>query len=163
MTYLIEKSQCTILFGQITDLLDGPDTAAHRVDTLKSNDLGRFLRILFEFSLQIQEIVMLENDTFSTRVTHALDHRSMVHGIGEEDTTRKFSTEGRQSGIIGDVARRENQTSFFAMQGCDFFFQSQMHRTITSNIPGTTRTMTIFIQGTTAKSKLSSVEELVFE
>jgi len=38
-----------------------------------------------------------------------------------------------------------------------------MHRTITSNIPGTTRTMTIFIQGTTAKSKLSSVEELVFE
>ena len=43
------------------------------------------------------------------RVTHALDHRSMVHGIGEQNTTGKFSTEGRQSGIIGDVARRENQ------------------------------------------------------
>ena len=98
MTYLIEKSQCTILFGQITDLLDGPDTAAHRVDTLKSNDLGRFLRILFEFSLQIQEIIILGNDTFSTRVTHVLDHGSMVHGIGEQDTGRKFSTEGGQGG-----------------------------------------------------------------
>jgi len=94
------------------------------------------------------------------RATHALDHGSMVHAIGEQDTTRKFSTEGQQSGIIGDVAKRENRTSFFAMKSS---FQSQTHRTVTSTIPGTTCSMTIFIQSTTAKSKLGSMEELAFE
>jgi len=88
------------LLSQIADLLDGSNTAARKVSALKSDDLVRFLRILFEFSLQIQEIVILGNDTFSTRVTHALDHGSMVHGIREKDTRRKFSTEGRQGGTL---------------------------------------------------------------
>jgi len=69
-------------------------------------------------------------------------------------------TQGRQSGIIGNVARREDQTSFFGMKSCDFCFQSQMHPTITSNIPGTTRSMTIVIKSTTAESKSSSMQEL---
>ena len=98
VTHLVEKSRCTIFLSQIADLLDGSNTATHKVNVLKSDDLVRFLRILFEFSLQIQEIIILGNNTFSTRVTHALDHGSMVHGIGEQDTRRKFSIEGRQGG-----------------------------------------------------------------
>jgi len=35
-------------------LLDGSDAAAYGADTLKNNNLGCFLQILFEFSLQIQ-------------------------------------------------------------------------------------------------------------
>jgi len=98
--YLIEKSQCTRLLSQIADLLDRSNTVTHKVNVLKSDDLVCFLWILFEFSLQIQEIIILGNDTFSTRVTHALDHRSIVHGIGGQDTRRKFSTEGGQDGSL---------------------------------------------------------------
>jgi len=72
-------------------------------------------------------------------------------------------TEGRQSGIIGDVARRENQTSFFAMKSFDFCLRSQMHHAITRHILGTTCSMTIIIHSTTAKLQLSSMEELAFE
>ena len=58
VTHLVEKSRCTILLSQIADLLDGSNTATHKVNVLKSDDLVRFLRILFEFSLQIQELEM---------------------------------------------------------------------------------------------------------
>ena len=54
VTHLIEKDQCTILLSQIMGLLDGSDAAAYGADTLKNNNLGCFLQILFEFSLQIQ-------------------------------------------------------------------------------------------------------------
>ena len=100
MIYLIEKSQCTRLLSQIADLLDRSNTVTHKVNVLKSDDLVCFLWILFEFSLQIQEIIILGNDTFSTRVTYALDHRNIVHGIRGQDTRRKFSTEGGQDGSL---------------------------------------------------------------
>jgi len=100
VTHLAEKSRCTILLSQIAGLLDGSNTAAHRFNALKSDNLVRFLRMLFKFRLQIQEIIILGNDTFSTRVTHTLDHGSMVHGIGEQDTRRKFSIEGREGGTL---------------------------------------------------------------
>jgi len=56
--HLVEKSQCTRLLSQIADLLDRFNTATYKVNVLKSNDLVRFLRILFEFSFQIQELEM---------------------------------------------------------------------------------------------------------
>ena len=83
MTHLAEKSRCTILLSQIAGLLDGSNTAAHRFNALKSDNLVRFLRMLFKFRLQIQEIIILGNDTFSTRVTHTLDHGSMENKIQE--------------------------------------------------------------------------------
>ena len=36
---------------------------------------------------------MLEQNTFSTRVAHSLDHRGVVHSVGEEDATGEFGTE----------------------------------------------------------------------
>jgi hypothetical protein len=47
---------------------------------------------------------MLEDDALGTRVTHALNHGSMVHGIGEVDTTRELGTECGQGGVVGHVA-----------------------------------------------------------
>ena len=98
--HLVKKSWHTILLSQIADLIDRSNTDAYKVNALKSNDLVHFLWILFGFSLQIQEIVILGNDTFSTRVMHVLDHGNMVHGIGEQDTRRKFSTKSRQGSTL---------------------------------------------------------------
>jgi len=100
MTHLAEKSRYTILLSQIAGLLDGSNTAAHRFNALKSDNLVHFLWMLFKFRLQIQEIIILGNDIFSTRVTYTLDHGSMVHGIGEQDTRRKFSIEGREGSTL---------------------------------------------------------------
>jgi hypothetical protein len=80
-SYLVQESKSAVLLCQITDFLDRADTTAHGVNTFESDDFGCLLKVLFEFSFQILEVVMLEENPFSTRVTHSLDHGSVIHGV----------------------------------------------------------------------------------
>lgn len=102
---------------------------------------------------------MLEQNTFGTRVTHSLNHRGVVHSVGEKDTTRELGTECRESGIIGDVAGREDESSVLSMEVCEFLFERQMHSTVAGDVTGATSTMTILVKSTTGSgTEMNKVE-----
>ena len=92
---------------------------------------------------------MLEQDAFSTRVTHSLDHRGVVHSVGEVDAAGEFGTECRESSIVCDIAGGEDEGGFLSMEICKFLLERQMHSTVASNVPGTASTMTVLVKGTT--------------
>lgn len=113
---LVEESDGTVLVGEIADLLDGSNRSAHGVDRLESNDLGavrrssrlalpalerrgranysRLKRQLLELILEVDEVVVLPDHLLRARVTDALDHGGVVALVGEDDTSREFSSEG---------------------------------------------------------------------
>jgi hypothetical protein len=104
ITYLVKESYSTILFGQIANLRNGTDTAAHRVNGLESDDLGRVLRNLLELGFEVGEVVVLEDHFLGAGVTDALDHARMVHLVGKDDAAGKLGTERGQGGVVCDVA-----------------------------------------------------------
>lgn len=80
-TDLIKECQCTILLCQVTDFRNRPNTSAHGVNTLKRNDFRRLLRVFGEFQLKILQVVVLENLSLRTRMSHALDHGRVIHVV----------------------------------------------------------------------------------
>ena len=91
---------------------------------------------------------MLEENPFSTRVTHALDHRSVIHGVREKDTTGKLGTESGECSVICDVAGRKDECCGFPVKVCEFLFERKMNSTVSCYITGTTSAMTVFVEST---------------
>ena len=89
---------------------------------------------------------MLEEHTFGRRMAHALDHRGVVHGVREENTTGKFGTKGRQSSIVGDIAGRENESSILSVEIGKLLFEGQMHGAISGNVASAASTVTVFVE-----------------
>jgi hypothetical protein len=146
--YLIQESKSAVLLCQITNFLDRADTTAHGVNTFESDDLGYLLRVLLEFGFQILEIVMLEENPFSTRVTHSLDHGSVIHGVRKEDTARELGTESREGSVVGYVARRKDKCRGFSVKVRKFLLERKMHSTVTGYITSTASAMTVFVEST---------------
>lgn len=99
---------------------------------------------------------MLENDALRSRVTHALDHGSMVHLVGENDTPGEFGAQGGERGVIGNVARGKDQSTVLAVESGELVLQGEMHGGIPSNVTGTTRAMTVRVQSATTSGHQSA-------
>lgn len=102
---------------------------------------------------------MLEQNAFGTRVAHSLDHRGVVHSVGEEDATRELGAECRESGIVGDVAGRKDESGVLSMEFCKFLLERQMHSTVAGDVTGASSTVTILVKSTTESgTEMSKVE-----
>lgn len=88
---------------------------------------------------------MFEYDLFGTRVTYTLYHRCMIHSIGEKDAIRELGAESGKSSVVGDVAGRKDERSVFAMKGCQFPFEGQVHYAISRYVASSTCASAIFV------------------
>lgn len=112
---LIQESESSVLFGKVANLRDRTNTATHGVDALEGDDLRCLLRVLRQLGFQILQVVVLENDSLCTGVSHTLNHRRMIHRVGEVDTSGQFGAQCSESSIVGNVARREDESSRLSM------------------------------------------------
>ena len=85
--------------------------------------LGVSLGYCLSFGFQILEIVMLEENPFSTRMTHPLDHGNVIHCVREKDTAGELGTESREGIVVGYVVRRKDKCCGFSMKICKFLFE----------------------------------------
>ena len=151
--YLVQESQGTVTFCQVANLLDRSNAAAHGIDRLESDNLGGFLGVLLELGFEVLEVVVLEDDLLGTRVTDTLDHRRVVHRVGEVDAAGEFRTECGQSSIVCDVAGRKDQSSLLAVEISELLLESQMHSTIAGNIASTASTVSVLVESPTEMRK----------
>lgn len=77
----VEEGDGAVFVGEVADLFDGSDGAAHAVDGFKGDDLGDFWREACQFGFKVDEVVMFEYHLLGARVSDSLDHRSVVHAI----------------------------------------------------------------------------------
>ena len=144
--YLVEERDRAVLLGEVADLLNVTDGTAHGVDTLKCDDLGRLLGVLGELLFKVCHVVVFEDNLACLRVADTLDHRRVVHTVGEDDATGHLAAERRECRIVGDVARAENERRGLAVERSEFLLESKMHLTVTSNVAGPTGTRAVFVE-----------------
>ena len=77
----IEKGDCAVFLGQVTDSFNWTDGTAHAVDGFEGYDFGNMGGEAGEFGLEVFEIVMFEDYFLCTGVPDTLDHRGMVQTV----------------------------------------------------------------------------------
>jgi len=142
----VVESDGAVLVGQVADFLDGGDTSAHRVDTLKRDELGSFLGHSSELGLEVRHVVVLPNDLFGARVTDTLNHRSVVQRVGEDDAAGELGADGSETSVVGDVTRGENEGCGLAVQRCDLIFEREVDGTVSSDVSRSSCTSSVLCQ-----------------
>ena len=102
--------------GEVADLVDRRDVAIHRVDRFERHDLGRRRIRRLQKLLEMAEVVVAEDLAHRARVADARDHRGVVIGVGIELAAGQHGAQRLQRGLVGDVARGEDQGRFLVVQ-----------------------------------------------
>lgn len=89
---------------------------------------------------------MLENDAFRSGVAHALDHRSVVHPVGKDNTAWEFSAQSGERCIVGDVTGREHQSAVLTMESGKLILEGEMHSGVPCDVTRTACTMAVDVQ-----------------
>ena len=77
---------------------------------------------------------------FSQRgLADALDHRIVVVGVGQDQAVRDQSCDGRDAGLVGDVARGEDQRRRLAVQVREFAFELNQRMVGAGDVAGAAR------------------------
>ena len=143
----IEESQGAVLVSKVANLLNRTNAAAHAVDTFESDDLGRLGGQRSELVLQINQVIVLENHLLRARVSNTLNHGGVVHAVTQNHTVREFAAQSCQSSIVGNVARREDEGTLLRVQLRNGLFQTNGMLVVARNVPSTTRTSSVHVQG----------------
>ena len=114
--HLIEIGHRAIAFGEIADGADLAEIAFHRIDGFEADDLRRVGRSRAQQLFQMRHVVVAIDPLLGARMAHAFDHRGVVQLVGEEHAARQQPRQRRQRRVVGDVARREQQRRFLAVQ-----------------------------------------------
>ena len=88
---------------------------------------------------------MLENDPLRAGVTHALNHGRMVHDVGEVDAPGELRAQSGEGGIVGDVARREDERGGLAVEGSKLGLEGEVHTGVTGDVPGATGAVAVSV------------------
>jgi hypothetical protein len=150
-TYLVEEGQGSVLVGEVTDLLDRSDGTAHRVDGLEGDDLGRLLGVSGELPLEVSHVVVLKDLLLRARVPDTLNHGGMVGRIGEVDAAGKLRAKSSEGGVVGDVARGEDESSFFAVEGGELVLEGKVDRGVSGDVSGTSSSGSVLGESTPSR------------
>ena len=78
--------------------------------------------------LEMGEVVVAEDLAHRARVADAGDHRGVVEGVGIELAARQHRAQGLQGGLVGDVARGEDERGFLAVQRGELALERHVQR-----------------------------------
>ena len=134
--HLVHVGHRAIALGEIADLRKRRDIAIHRIqafagDQLRTVGIGG-AKQLFE----MRDVVVTEHDPLTTRLADAFDHRIVVERVGQDQAVRNELCEGRNAGLVRDVAGREQQRRRLAVQIGKFLLELDQRMVGAGDIAG---------------------------
>ena len=75
---------------------------------------------------EIRRVVVAKDVLFGAAVADAGDHRGMVEGIRKHHHDYHFARQGGQGGVVGDVARSENQRRLAPVEISELALEQQV-------------------------------------
>jgi hypothetical protein len=114
--HLVEIGHRVIVLRELADTFERSDVAVHRIDALEQDQLRAAWRCARQQRREMPKIVMAPNVLGAAGGAHALDYRIVVVRIGQDQAVREEPGDGCDAGMVGDVARSENQRRLLAMQ-----------------------------------------------
>ena len=91
------------------------DVAVHGIDALEDDELGPVAGGAQQL-LEMGEVVVAEDRLLAAGLAHALDHRVVVEGVRQDQAVRDQPRDGRDAGLVRDVARGEDEGGLLAVQ-----------------------------------------------
>jgi hypothetical protein len=113
---LVEIGERAMAMGGVADRADRRDVAIHRIDRFEGHDLGRRRIGAGQQFLEMGHVIVAEDPAHGARVADAGDHRGVVQRIGIELAARQQGAQGLQGGLVGDIARGEDEGGFLEVQ-----------------------------------------------
>ena len=113
---LVEIGKRAVAMGDVADLADRRDVAVHRIDRFEGHDLGRRRIGAGQQLLEMGHVVVAEDPAHRAGMTDAGDHRGVVQRVGIELAARQQGAQGLQRGLVGDIARGEDEGGLLEMQ-----------------------------------------------
>ncbi len=106
----------TVALRKIADPIDGSHIAIHGIERLEDDELRPARLCGLEQFLQVIGIVMIEYPLFGTGLAHALDHRIVIPGVRKDQAVRHQFDQGRDTGFVRHIARREDECRILAVE-----------------------------------------------
>ncbi len=113
--HLVNIGHGAIALRQGGDFRDGRDIAAHRIEALEDDELRAIAGLDQQF-LEMREVIVAENLPLGARALHALDHRVVIGGVGEDQAVRKEIGDRRDRREIGNPSGGEDERRFLAVE-----------------------------------------------
>ena len=114
--HLVAIGHRAVFLGEIADRLDRRDVAVHRVEALEHDQLRPLARLRGEQLFEVLHVVVAPDLLFGAGLAHALDHRVVVPGVGEDQAVRQQLRDGRDAGLVRHVAGGEDERRLLAVQ-----------------------------------------------
>src|SRR5258708_15942516 len=140
--HLVQIGHRVIALCKVADRREWSDVAVHRIDALEHDQLRAAGRCAREQLLQVLQIVVAPNLPGTAGGTHSFDHRIMVECIGQDQAVRKQPRDRRDARVVGNIARRENECRFLAMQVGELGLQLYQRPICTRNVARSARART---------------------
>ncbi len=144
---LVQIGHRAVLVGKVADFLDGGDVAVHRIDRFEGDQLRRLGIGGRQLGFEVLQVIVLPDHPLAFRMADALDHRSVVPGIGETDEAGNLRTERAERGPVGHIARGEKQGRFLAVQIGEFLFEKHMVVVGAGDVAGAAGTGATLVDG----------------
>ena len=107
--HFVEIGHGAVLFGEIADRADRRDIGIHRIDALEHDQLRPRGAGFFQQLFEMREIVVAENLLLAAGLANAFDHGVVVEGVGQDQAIGQELGDGRDAGLVGDIARGEKR------------------------------------------------------
>ena len=89
--------------------------------------------------LEMRDVVVAEDLLLALRLAHALDHGIVVRGVRQDQAVRHQLGNGRNAGLVRDIARGEDQRRLLAVQVGEFALEVDQRVIGAGDIAGAAR------------------------
>ena len=114
--HFVDIGHGAVALGEIADRVHRRHVAVHGIEALEHDQL-RPLRIGgLEQLFEMAEIVMPPDLLLAAGLAHALDHGIVVERVRQDQAVRQQLGDGRDAGLVGDIAGGEHQRGRLAVQ-----------------------------------------------
>ncbi len=120
---LVDIGHGAVALGEIADLRQRRDVAVHRIKALAGDQLRPVGTGGAQQLLEMRHVVVAEHLALAAGLADAFDHRIVVELVRQDQAIRNQLGDGRNAGLVRDVARGEQQRGFLAVQIGQFLLQ----------------------------------------
>ena len=121
--HFIDIGHRAVALGEVADPGQRRDVAVHRIEALAGDQLRPVRTRRDQQFLQMRKVVVAEDLPLAAGLANAFDHRIVVERIRQDQAVRDQFCDGRDAGLVRDIARGEQQRGFLAVQVGEFLLE----------------------------------------
>ena len=121
---LVDIGHGAVALGEIADLRQRRDVAVHRIEALAGDQLRPVGTGGAQQFFQMRHVVVAEDLALAAGLADAFDHRIVVERVRQDQAVRNQLGDGRDAGLVRDIARGEQQRGLLAVQVGQFLLRA---------------------------------------